>query len=342
MREYEIPSPILDAKEKELIEKITKEYEKFISSGVIGQVANKVGNVIEKITPEKAKKLLNKTQELISEWDIIKKTLEHAGKGFLVLHKHASLFTINKNDTVKIFNRANYELSRFEHICTLRSYNIEKILCGRNYLDRCAAVLEGAATGAPGLPGVPFNIALSFLLYFRAVQSIALYYGYDVKSDPRELEFAASVMLSSLSPTKEQGLDTLTGLIGKMMLAANFTALKTALEKTYVEMAKKGGAELLYVQIRALANSAAEKALQNAGKEGIEAGVFRKLLEQIGKRIPKEAGKKAVPLLGAFIGAWSDSYYMDRILKGSNLIYHKRYLFEKEHRVNLLLGNDIV
>jgi hypothetical protein len=105
MREYEIPSPILDAKEKELIEKITKEYEKFISPGVIGQVVNIVGNAIEKITPEKAKRLLNETYELISEWDILKKTLEHAGKGFLVLHKHASLFTINKNDTVEIFKR---------------------------------------------------------------------------------------------------------------------------------------------------------------------------------------------------------------------------------------------
>jgi len=150
------------------------------------------------------------------------------------------------------------------------------------------------------------------------------------------------VVLSSLSPTKEQGLDNLTGLIGKMMLAANFTALKAALEKTYAEMARKGGAELLYVQIRALANRAAENALQNAGKEGIEAGVFRKMLEQKGKRIPKEAGKKAVPLLGALVGACSDSYYMDRILQGSNLIYHKRYLFEKERRVDLLLGNDIV
>jgi len=30
--------------------------------------------------------------------------------------------------------------------------------------DLCAALVEGAATGAPGFIGVPFNLALSFLL----------------------------------------------------------------------------------------------------------------------------------------------------------------------------------
>jgi hypothetical protein len=103
-------------------------------------------------------------------------------------------------------------------------------------------------------------------------------------------------------------------------------------------MAEQGGIHLLYVQIRALAKKAAEKALKNSGRSGIEAGVFRNLLEQVGRRIPKEAGRKGIPILGAIIGAACDFYLMDRVLKGANLIYHKRFLHEKQTRIDILRG----
>jgi hypothetical protein len=103
-------------------------------------------------------------------------------------------------------------------------------------------------------------------------------------------------------------------------------------------MAEKGGPQLLYVQIRAFANKAAEKALKKSGSSGLEAGVFRNLLEQVGKRLRKEVGKKAVPILGAIIGGGCDSYLMHRVLTGANLIYHKRFLHEKEARIQILQG----
>src|SRR5690606_15448535 len=89
-------------------------------------------------------------------------------------------------------------------------------------------------------------------------------------------------------------------------------------------------------QIRSLANSQAKKALEKVGEEGAEAGIFKNLLEQIGKRMGKETGKKAVPVLGAIIGSLSDTHTMNKIIKGANLMYHKRFLFEKNIRVNTL------
>jgi len=38
---------------------------------------------------------------------------------------------------------------------------------------------------------MPFNLALSAFVYCRAAHSVALHLGYDVKDDPRELQFAA-------------------------------------------------------------------------------------------------------------------------------------------------------
>jgi hypothetical protein len=125
-----------------------------------------------------------------------------------------------------------------------------------------------------------------------------------------------------------------------MMFAANATALRESLKKlTYEEMAKKGGTELVYVQIRALANKAAKKALDRAGKEGIEAGVYRKMLEQIGKRMPQRAGQRAIPFIGGIVGGLTDTYYMSRVLRGGNMVYHKRFLMEKEERLRVLCGD---
>ena len=189
--------------------------------------------------------------------------------------------------------------------------------------------------------GTPFSIALSFLLYFRAAQSTALYYGYDVMGDPRELEIASAVTLQSLSPTLEKEAESLGGYLAKIMTAAELSALRHGLKRyTYEEMAKRGGIDLVYVQIRAMANRAAKKALDRAGRQGIEAGVFKNLLEQVGKLIPREVGKKAVPVVGAVIGGFSDAFFMNRVLYGSNLIYHKRFLLEKEMRLKILRDGD--
>jgi hypothetical protein len=98
-------------------------------------------------------------------------------------------------------------------------------------------------------------------------------------------------------------------------------------------MINKGGIQLLYVQIRALANNAAKKALDKAGKKRLEKTVYSEMLEQLGKQLSKSAGKKFVPVIGGFIGALFDTAYMARVLKYAKIVYHKRYLLEKEQRI---------
>jgi len=61
------------------------------------------------------------------------------------------------------------------------------------------AFAEGGATGYFGFAGLPLNLVLSMFLYYRAVQSIAMFYGYDVKHDSAELVIAGEVFMSALS-----------------------------------------------------------------------------------------------------------------------------------------------
>jgi hypothetical protein len=332
----------LNTKEIELLRSLTKEYEHFIAPGFVTRNFKIVQSKVSKLIPMQVQNSADELTKKISESDLINQTLEVAGKGFFILQQQSAKLTISKNSILNdISNKNKYKISEFDKICTLRSYDIEKCIANNNYKDLFLALSEGVVTGFPGIIGLPFNIALSFFLFFRAVQNIAVYYGYDVKDDPRELEFASSVVMACFSPNAEKGTETLGGVIGEMMLSANFDALKSALgTKSLKQMAESGGLELLYVQIRALANKAAQKALNKAGKDSLEQNVFKQLLEQLGKMLPKEAAQKSIPFVSAVIGGMADTYYMSRILKGANLIYHKRFLFEKEKRISLLLDSD--
>lgn len=328
----------LNAKEINLLNSLTKEYERFIAPGFVTRNFKIVQSKVSMIIPEQFRNSAFELTNKISQSDLIKQALEVVSKGFLILQQQSAKLTISKNLIINnISNKNECKITKFNEICTLRSYYIEKCVTNNNYKDIFLALSKGVVTGFPGIAGLPFNIALSLFLFFRAVQNIALYYGYDVKDDPRELEFASSVVMICLSPNTDKGIETLEGVIGKMMLSANFSSLKLALgKKTFNDMAKSGGIELLYVQIRALANKAAPKALNNAGKDGLEQNVFKQLLEQLGRRMSKEVTKKSIPFVGAIIGGMSDTYYMARMLKGANLIYHKRFLFEKEKRISML------
>ncbi|WP_077212319.1 EcsC family protein [Bacillus dakarensis] len=328
----------LDKREEKLLEILTRDYEKFIEPGPIQKQLIKAQGKVLEFTPEKLKTITADTIKKANDLTVIRKVLEKAGDGFYVVQENSSRLTLNKSKIVEFLNKGQFQIEEFPEICTLRSYHIEKAALNRRKLiDLPSAMVGGGGTGFFGLAGVPFNLAYTFFMYFRSVQAIGLYYGYDVLDDPRELEFASNVTVTCLSPHLESDVKNLGSIISKMMLAANVSSLKESLSKlTYKQMAQKGGAELLYVQIRAFANAAAKKAIKDAGKEGLEAGIFRKLLEQLGKRMTQETGKKAVPLVGAFIGALSDTYTMNKILYGANLIYHKRFLFEKNIRVKAL------
>jgi hypothetical protein len=143
-----------------------------------------------------------------------------------------------------------------------------------------------------------------------------------------------------LSTNVDESAGGFASIIGKIMLEANFDALKFALKNlAYAEMVKKGGIDLLFVQLRAMANKAAQKALANAGGNNLEVGIFRTLLERLGANMAREAGLNAIPILGALVVGLNDTYFMHRICKAANLFYHKRFIFEKGERVSILFGD---
>lgn len=338
---YKIPSPVLNNKEIHSINKLTEQYKKISKPGLVG----KVGNGMKKVIPKGVKKKVSEVKKGLTEKELYIKCMKIVADGFGVLEKKAASFTISQNQIIESVNAVTKEneISEIDEICLARGYKVAELVNKYNVKNIGLAAFEGGTTGALGFAGIPFNIVFSTFVYYRAVQTIAMFYGYDIKNDPAELIISSEVFINALSPGSS-GNDEISGLIGKIMVMTEVSIVKQTANKTWSAMAERGTITLLLAQMRALANKSAQKAVENAGKKGLENSVFRDVFEQIGKKLTLKNIGQIVPVVGAAVGALFDISQMNTIITYADIFYHKRFLAEKEQRINILLGNgdDIV
>ncbi len=338
---YITPIPVLNKKEVTSLTVLTERYEKLIKPGVIAKASNKIGEII----PEQVKQFGSNFKDTVTEAELFAQCMKVVVEGFNILEKQAARMAISEKAIIKKVNGSlkNNEITSLEEVCLARGYDISKAVESYKKQDLLLALAEGGATGYFGFVGLAPNLVLSVFLYYRAVQSIAMFYGYDVKRDSAELVIASEVFMNALSPSSS-GTDEMSSIIGKVMLMTELTAVKQTAKKTWEAMATRGGVSLLLVQMRALANKTAQKALQKAGQKGLENSLFKEIFEQIGKKLTKKAIGKAVPVAGAVVGALFDTAQMNTVLEYADVFYNKRFLIEKEARINALLGieDDVI
>lgn len=337
-KKYICPMPIVDKKESASLDHLTEKYKKLLEPSKAAKAVKKAGNLI----PENVKKAGASLGTKITQQELYQQAMKIVSSGFKVVEEQVSKYTISEDMIIKSVNKeipdANVET--IEEICLLRSYDISKIVNKSKDMSRGYAGIEGAVTGAFGFYGLPFNLVFSLLLYFRAVQTIAMYYGYDVKNNDDELIIASDVFTQSLSPGKNDINNELGGVISKIMLLTEASVVKQTAKKTWTDMTTHGGIPLLLTQMRALANKAAQKALEKAGEKGLEQSIFKGVFESIGKILTLKNVAKSIPIISGAIGALIDLSQMNSVVKYADIFYQKRFIFEKQLRIDLLI-NDL-
>ncbi len=335
-KQYNIPDPIIDLKEEEKLDILTSDYNKLIEPSNMSKLTKKAGELI----PKKMKEWGKEVGKNVSEKELFLQMMKLVEDGFKTIEEQASKYSISEKQILNRINKkSEYKINNLNEICLMRSYDIATLVNSYKTQDLLAAIIEGAGTGALGFLGLPFNIVLSTFLFFRAVQSIAMFYGYDIKNDASELIIAADVFTNALNPNENPVDNEKATIIGKIMLMTQTELIKQTSKKSWTAMASKGGVPLLLVQMKALASSTGKKALEKAGQKGLENSVFKETFEQIGKGLTKKSVGKLAFGLSAVFGALIDTSQMKKVLEYADIFYHKRYILEKESRIEKLTSN---
>ncbi len=337
MSQYKVPNPVIDNKEEASLFELTERYKKMCEPKMIAQFGRKISELI----PDKLKSAVKAMGETITEQELYGQIMEVVSKGLNTIMEIAARYTIPRASIIKSIDLATAEnvIMYSSEICLARGYHISKLVDKYRTGDLAIALVEGAGTGAFGFPAIPFNLVLITFICYRAVQNVAMYYGYDVKEDPSELMIASEVLSQALSPSTSGG-DDLSGTVLKVMTYGEIAAVKDSVQKGFAAMIEKGGLPKLLVKLRALASKAAQKALKSAGEKGLENTTFKHVFEQIGKKLTqKNIKSKVVPGLGAILGAIFDVNQMSTVIAFADTFYNKRFILEKGARINQLLGN---
>ncbi len=339
-RTLEMPVPVLDKKELDTLDSLTTRYAKLTEPSTISKLGKKAGQLV----PEQVKTLGKNISSSVSEQDLYVQATQLISSGFAAVQEQAAKFSMNEDQILKKVNASSvdHKVTSLDELCLLRSYDLSKLVSQYKGQDTLAAILEGGGTGAFGFWGLPFNLVLSTFLYFRAVQTIAMFYGFDVKNDSEELATASIVFTTALSPANHDINNEATSIISKIMVMSQAAVVKQTANKTWTDMAARGGVPLLLAQMRALANKAAQKALENTGRKGLENTVFKDAFEQIGRKLSLRSIGKAVPVFSAAIGALIDTAQMKKVLEFADIFYQKRFILEKGTRIQYLFGEEVI
>lgn len=330
-----VPRPILDDREYAELDDLSKRYEKLTTPGRIVRMAKRASAIV----PDGVRDAFAQVGTAISEQELYEQAFRLVGVASKVLEEQAARITVSEESVIKGINAVSKaaDVESLEEVCRIRAYDVSRA-ANKKYIQHIAAALvEGGGTGVAGFAGIPFSLVLSTFLYYRAVQSIAMSYGYDVKNDPAELVIASDVFASALSPTSK-GAKGVSNNVAKFMAISAVEGVGQTAKKTWTAMIERGGPALLLAQMRSLANAAAKKALENAGKKGLENSIFREIFEQAGRRLTLKAIQRAAPVVSAGIGAMIDTAQMSTVLQYADIFYHKRFLIEKKERVSRLFG----
>ena len=336
---YQLPSPIISSRELTELDALTERYENLKKPGKLAETGKKLGSLL----PSQLKDMAKAAGSTVTEQKLYEQVMEVVADGFKTVEEQAARFSVGPEYVIEQVNASSKEgqVANLSEICLLRATDVARAVEAQRSQHLGMAFAEGAVTGAPGFAGIPFNLALSTCLYFRAVQSIAMFYGYDVKGDASEMMIASEVFTNALNPSSAAtGGMGLT--IGRIMAAVEISAVKQTVKKGWTAMAEHGGATLLIAQMRALANAAARKAVQSAGKQGLEKSAFKSIFEQVGRKLTQNVVGKAVPIVGGAVGALFDTSQMNKILNFAEIFYEKRFILEKEERIAALTEGTTV
>ncbi|MDP6543489.1 MAG: EcsC family protein [Phycisphaerae bacterium] len=217
--------------------------------------------------------------------------IEKSVSGIVSVANDAAQWSVRPEAIYKEFRNRGHNVLKPKDILKLDLEEVDKTIGWLAARYKTAGIIEGAATGYAGMPGIPADIIALVTLNLRAIGEYATYCGFDVSAQHERL-FAMNVLGLASSP--------------------NDTAKSVAmaqLVKIAREVAKK-------------------KAWKDLEKHAF-VKVIQLIAKALGIRLTKAKLAQFIPKVGAVVGGGFNGYYTRKVCDAAYHLYRERLLARK-------------
>ncbi len=163
-------------------------------------------------------------------------------------------------------------------------------------------MVEGAATGTVGLPGIAVDVPSIITLALRTIHKIGVCYGFEAKT-VNDNHFVYGIMSASSANSVEEKMAALAALRSIQVTIARTTWKKMAEKAAQSQMSKEGA-------ILAVKN----------------------LAKQLGVNITKRRALTAIPVIGAAVGGSVNGWYIKEVGWAARRAFQERWLIHN-HKI---------
>ena len=234
----------------------------------------------------------DKAGDLVTKTPGIGWVIERSVKGIISVTNDLAQWSVRPDAIYEVYRtKGNRSIRKPKDIFTLDLEDVDKVIGWLGAKYKGLATFEGAATGAPGLPGIPVDIVLLVTLNLRAIGEYATYCGFDVATQHERL-FAMNILGLASSPSAKAKVVALAQLV-----------------KIAKEVAKK-------------------KAWKDLEKHAF-VKIIQHISKSLGIRLTKAKLAQIIPYMGGAVGAGFNAYYTARVCDAAYNLYRERFLAEK-------------
>jgi hypothetical protein len=241
---------------------------------------------------------LQQAGDLVTKTPGVGPAITGALQGIIATCNDAAQWTVSQDGVIRDYQA--YGHPEITDLAGIRRLDLESC-------DRCVgwlaakykglALVEGAGTGAAGLPGIPVNVVALLTLNLRAIGLYATYYGFDINNQHERL-FALNILGLSSAPSDASKALAMAQLVR--------IAQEVARKRTWKELEKH-----VFVQ------------------------VVQQIAKVLGIRLTKAKLAQVIPIAGVVVGAGYDAYFTGRVCDAAYNLYRERFLAEKYGSVQI-------
>jgi hypothetical protein len=217
--------------------------------------------------------------------DVIKLSI----KGLTSVCNDIAHWSVQPEAIYSEFRKAGHDgIKKPSDVFSIELEHVDRVVGWLDAKYKGIALVQGAGTGALGLPGIPPDLVALITLNLRAIGEYATYYGFDVSSQQERL-FAMNVLGLASSPTD----------------------------------ASKG---LAMAQLVRIAEDVAKKRAWKQLEEHAFVQVLQQIAKALGVRLTKAKLAQIIPVAGAAVGGGFNAYFTAKVCDAAYYLYRERFL----------------